>query len=67
MKVGVGGASGKLGTAVLHQLRQRAPTADVVAITRTPDTVSGPFQVRSGDYDKPELCRWPMPDWTAYC
>jgi NAD(P)H dehydrogenase (quinone) len=54
MKIGVSGASGQLGRAVVAELLQRAEGHEVVAITRTPETVVGPAQGRFGDYDRPE-------------
>ena len=54
MKIGVSGASGHLGKAVVSELLQRPDGHEVVAITRTPETVSGPSQGRFGDYDRPE-------------
>jgi NAD(P)H dehydrogenase (quinone) len=54
MKIGVSGASGHLGRAVVSELLQRAGGHEVVAITRTPETVSGPAQARFGDYNRPE-------------
>src|SRR3984957_3693966 len=54
MKIGVSGASGHLGTAVVSELLQRAGGHEVVAISRTPETVTGPAQGRFGDYDRPE-------------
>ena len=54
MKIGVSGASGQLGRAVVSELLQRAAGHEVVAITRTPKTVSGPAEGRFGDYDRPE-------------
>ena len=54
MNIGVSGASGHLGRAVVSELLQRADGHEVVAITRTPETASGPAQGRSGDYDRPE-------------
>jgi NAD(P)H dehydrogenase (quinone) len=54
MKIGVSGASGHLGRAVVAELLQRASGHAVVAITRTPDTVSAPAQGRFGDYNRPE-------------
>ena len=54
MKIGVSGASGHLGRAVVSELLQRAAGHEVVAITRTPETVSGPVQGRFGDYDGPD-------------
>ena len=54
MKIGVSGASGHLGRAVVSELLQRAGGHEVVAITRTPETISGPAQGRFGDYNRPE-------------
>src|SRR5258708_38336633 len=54
MKIGVSGASGHLGRAVVSELLQRPGGHEVVAITRTPETVSGPAHGRFGDYDRPE-------------
>src|SRR5690348_8285465 len=54
MKIGVSGASGHLGSAVVSELLKRAGGHEVVAISRTPETVSGPAQGRFGDYDHPE-------------
>ena len=54
MKIGVSGASGQLGRAVVSELLQRAGGHEVVAITRTPETVSEAAQGRFGDYNRPE-------------
>ena len=54
MKIAVSGASGHLGRAVISELLQRPGGHEVVAITRTPETVSGPAQGRFGDYNRPE-------------
>jgi len=54
MKIGVSGASGHLGRAVVSELLQRPGGHEVVAITRTPETVSGSAQARFGDYNRPE-------------
>jgi NAD(P)H dehydrogenase (quinone) len=54
MKIGASGASGHLGGAVVSELLQRGGGHQVVAITRTPETISGPAQRRFGDYDRPE-------------
>jgi NAD(P)H dehydrogenase (quinone) len=54
MKIGVSGASGHLGAATVAQLVQRTAGHELVAITRTPETVSGPAQPRFGDYNRPE-------------
>src|SRR6266700_2419355 len=54
MRIGVSGASGHLGRAVVSELLQRPDGHEVVAITRTPETVSGPAQRRFGDCNRPE-------------
>src|SRR6201988_3199946 len=54
MKIGVSGASGHLGRAVVSELLQRANGHEVVAVTRTPETVSLPARGRFGDYNRPE-------------
>src|SRR5476649_776789 len=54
MKIGVSGASGHLGKAVVSELLQRGGSHEVVAISRTPDSVPAPAQGRFGDYDQPE-------------
>jgi NAD(P)H dehydrogenase (quinone) len=54
MKIGVSGASGHLGKAVVSELLQRPGGREIVAITRTPETVAAPAQGRFGDYNRPE-------------
>jgi NAD(P)H dehydrogenase (quinone) len=54
MKIGVSGASGHLGGAVVSELLRRPGGHEIVAITRTPETVSGQAAARFGDYDRPE-------------
>ena len=54
MKIGVSGASGHLGRAVVSELLKRPGGHEVVAITRTPETVAAPAKGRFGDYDQPE-------------
>ena len=54
MKIGVSGASGHLGRAVVSELLQRTDGHQVVAITRTPETVSALAQGQFGDYNRPE-------------
>ncbi|CAH2405315.1 NAD(P)H-binding protein [Mesorhizobium escarrei] len=54
MKVGINGASGHLGQAVLAELAVRAQGHDVVAISRTPEKVPGGWEKRAGDYDRPD-------------
>jgi NAD(P)H dehydrogenase (quinone) len=53
MKIGVSGASGHLGKAVVAELLQRGIDHEIVAITRTPDNIPQ-AQSRFGDYDQPE-------------
>src|SRR6202021_1275765 len=54
MKIGVSGASGHLGRAVVSELLQRPDGHEVVAITRTPETLSGRAQGRYADDNRPE-------------
>src|ERR1700761_7841211 len=54
MKIGVSGASGHLGKAVISELLQRASDHEIVAISRTPESISGRAEGRFGDYDRPE-------------
>jgi NAD(P)H dehydrogenase (quinone) len=53
MKIGVSGASGHLGRAVVSELLQHPDGHEVVAITRTPETITAPAQSRFGDYNHP--------------
>lgn len=52
MKIGVSGASGHLGRAVVSELLRRPGGHEIVAITRMPETASAPAQGRFGDYDQ---------------
>ncbi len=52
MKIGVSGASGKLGRAIVSELQKRG--ADVVGISRSPDKIDAGVETRAGDYDQPE-------------
>jgi NAD(P)H dehydrogenase (quinone) len=52
MKIGVSGASGHLGKAVVSELLQRREGHEIVAISRTPEAVNGPVQARFGDYNQ---------------
>ena len=54
MKIGVSGASGHLGMATVAELVQRPSGHEVVAISRTPETITAPAQGRFGDYNQPE-------------
>lgn len=53
MKIGVSGASGHLGRATVSELLRLSGGHEVVAITRTPETVSLQAEGRFGDYDQP--------------
>ncbi|MGU3399917.1 NAD(P)H-binding protein [Brucellaceae bacterium D45D] len=53
MKIGVSGASGQLGRAVVEALEQAIASENLVAISRTPKT-GGTYESRKGDYDQPE-------------
>lgn len=52
MKIGVSGASGQLGKAVMAELKARGPGHSPVGISRTPATVQS-AEGRHGDYDYP--------------
>src|SRR6266404_8388721 len=54
MKIGVSGASGHLGRATVAELEQRPGGHELVAISRTPETITAPAQGRFGDYNQPE-------------
>lgn len=54
MKIGVNGASGNLGKAILGYLKQRAPEAEIIGISRTPDALGiAGVEGRFGDYNAP--------------
>lgn len=53
MNIGISGASGNLGQAVLRELATRAQGHKVIAISRTPEKAEG-VEGRVGDYDRPE-------------
>lgn len=53
MKIGISGASGQLGRAVLAEVRRLAPEHRLVAITRSPEDIAAPVEGRLGDYDRP--------------
>ena len=55
MKIGISGASGQLAMATLAALKSRAPQAQLVGISRSPDKVSAlGVEARFGDFDKPD-------------
>ncbi|WGV15027.1 NAD(P)H-binding protein [Fuscovulum ytuae] len=53
MKIGISGASGQLGQAVVKELVARGGGHELVAISRTPRPATG-IEGRPGDYDRPE-------------
>jgi len=54
MKIGVSGASGNLGQAIVRELKSRSVDHEIVAISRTPDSASSGVATRYGDYDSPD-------------
>jgi len=54
MKIGVSGAGGQLGRAVVLHLASRAAAHKTIAITRNPESVQAPAEARLGDYERPE-------------
>ncbi|RUW25062.1 NAD(P)H-binding protein [Mesorhizobium sp. M1E.F.Ca.ET.041.01.1.1] len=53
MNIGVSGASGNLGQAIVRELQARNNVHKIIAISRTPKSSDG-VEGRVGDYDKPE-------------
>jgi len=54
MKIGVSGASGNLGRALVRELISRSVDHEIIAISRTPDRASAGVTPRYGDYDNPD-------------
>lgn len=55
MRIGISGASGKLGTTAVKELKTRAPNAQIVGISRTPNKLDAlGIEGRFGDFDRPE-------------
>ena len=54
MNIGVSGASGNLGQAIVRELQARNKGHSIVAISRTPENAPEGVEGRPGDYDKPE-------------
>src|SRR5215212_2464160 len=54
MKIGVSGASGRLGQGALRELAARAQGHNVIAISRTPEKAGSGVEARLGDYDQPD-------------
>lgn len=53
MRIGISGASGKLGRLVLSSLQQQFPGHELVGISRSPDALPAGVKGRQGDYDQP--------------
>ena len=62
MAVGVTGATGRVGSAVIHHLLSRADPPPVIALARRPDAVAAKagLTVRRADYDDPPSLREAM-------
>ncbi|KFC61719.1 NADPH:quinone oxidoreductase 2 [Devosia sp. LC5] len=54
MKIGVSGASGNLGQAIVGELTARSAGHETIAISRTPDRIPNGVTARYGDYDHPD-------------
>lgn len=55
MKIGITGASGQLGIATVLELKRRAPEAQIVGVSRTPDKGGDlGIEMRFGDFDHPD-------------
>ncbi|WP_404476877.1 NAD(P)H-binding protein [Novosphingobium sp. BL-52-GroH] len=54
MKIGISGASGNLGRAIVRELEARGVGEQVVAISRSPETLMVEGETRRGDYDHPD-------------
>jgi NAD(P)H dehydrogenase (quinone) len=54
VKIGISGASGQLGQAVLAELVQRGGGHQIVGISRSPERLQAPVEGRRGDFDAPE-------------
>lgn len=55
MKIGITGATGKLGQLVLDKLKSQVPRENIVALVRSPEKAADfDVEVREADYDKPD-------------
>jgi NAD(P)H dehydrogenase (quinone) len=54
MKIGISGASGQIGKAVIAELKAGGDDQSVIGISRTPETAQLPVERRYGDYDEPD-------------
>ncbi len=53
MKIGISGAAGQLGQAVLKRVKELPGDHKVVGISRTPQSVQNADEARRGDFDRP--------------
>ncbi|MDB6060363.1 MAG: NAD(P)-dependent oxidoreductase [Verrucomicrobiaceae bacterium] len=54
MKIGVSGASGQLGKAIVAEIATRDVSVKLIGISRTPGSLPSGVENRLGDYDHPE-------------
>jgi NAD(P)H dehydrogenase (quinone) len=54
MNIGISGASGNLGSAIVRELQTRNQGHRIIAISRTPESAPDGVEGRLGDHDKPE-------------
>jgi NAD(P)H dehydrogenase (quinone) len=54
MIIGVSGASGNLGRAIVRELQARSQGHKIVAVSRTPEKAPEGIEGRLGDYDRPD-------------
>ena len=55
MKIGITGASGKLGNWVISKLKEKSSTENIIALVRTPEKVKDPsIEARAFDYNQPD-------------
>ncbi|NKJ94735.1 NAD(P)H-binding protein [Rhizobium leguminosarum bv. viciae] len=57
MKIGISGASGKLGATIIAELSARTGHHQLVAISRSPEKLGKGMENRKGDYDQPDTLR----------
>lgn len=51
MKIGITAATGKLGRAIVQELKEEIGAEDVIGIARTPEKAKDPeIEIRKGDY-----------------
>ncbi|WKV52252.1 NAD(P)H-binding protein [Dickeya fangzhongdai] len=57
MRIGVSGAGGQLGNAIIAELTKRTGNSSVVGISRSPENIQISVEGRRGDYNQPESLR----------